>query len=86
MADWYEKIASDMGYTPTWCKEETTHEKVDREEVLKALRIIKTICIKNSDCEKCPLRSVNINERCGVTEEVPEFWEIAQEVHWSAFI
>lgn len=100
MATWYEKLVSDMGYTPTWCREENTDEEIDREEttkminrkeVLQALRTIAAVCIEYSHseggCKECPLRSQNISGGCGIVGSEPEMWDIMSEVEsWHAFV
>ena len=51
--------------------------KHTREEILKALRVIKETCEEYEDCEVCPLFT---NDTCNVTRRRPEKWEINDNV------
>lgn len=57
-------------------------ERENKEEILKALRTIKGVCIAHALCENCPLSK---NERCVVNEQIPEEWQIKSTDTWTAF-
>ena len=63
----------------------------EREEILKALQVIKSTCEQYDDCEKCPLRvqegSGYWDWYCGVkSDDNPSEWKIKpQEESWRAF-
>lgn len=55
-----------------------------REEILKALHIIKNVCEESKDCEKCPFRYGF--DDCCITMGRPDDWEMPNEnTPWKAF-
>lgn len=55
----------------------------NKEEILKALQIIKKTCEKQEGCEKCPLSK---SDFCMVQGYPPQEWRIkTQETTWKAF-
>ena len=57
-------------------------EKESREEVLKALRTIKGVCLAHGLCEDCPLSK---NGDCVINNKIPEEWQIRSTEKWTAF-
>ena len=54
-----------------------------REEILKALQVIKGTCEKQEECAKCPLCK---NEICVIQDQPPIEWKIQkQDPIWKAF-
>ena len=56
--------------------------KYPKEEVLKALVIIKETCL-HGDCESCSLEGKY--EECGLYDRRPDEWEIKEIDVWKAF-
>ena len=55
----------------------------DREEILKALQVIKSTCKQYDNCDRCPLSK---NGTCVLLEQPPENWKIVnKEPIWRAF-
>lgn len=59
--------------------------KHTKEEILKALHIIKDICQDEStDCDNCPFG--NDEDLCRIKDRIPANWEINKEDSvWRAF-
>ena len=57
-------------------------ENENKEEILKALRTIKGVCMAHGRCEDCPLSK---NGNCDVQEQTPEGWSIRSTDKWTAF-
>ena len=63
----------------------------DREEILKALQVIKSTCEQYDDCEECPLRTADKKQfefcSCEIKNKgYPAEWKIKpQEESWRAF-
>ena len=56
----------------------------NREEILKALETIKSVCKSQPNCNGCPLSDKN--GYCGVQDIEPEKWCIRYgETKWYAF-
>ena len=54
----------------------------NREEILKALRTIKSVCKAHLNCDTCPLSR---NGLCVVGRQDPENWNIKSVDTWKAF-
>lgn len=59
--------------------------KINRDEILDALRTLKELCTVQANeggCSRCPLSR---NEFCNI-DETPRFWELNEsEKDWKAF-
>ena len=55
----------------------------DREEILKALKVIQSVCKSHSNCDNCPF---SIDGCCEISYKDPENWKIRQRAQrWTAF-
>ena len=62
---------------------------VPKEEILQALKTIKTVCLYYEDhgykdCKNCPL-CMKGTDICGVTRVTPDNWEFRDNDNWKAF-
>lgn len=60
---------------------------VTQSEIIKALKVIQRVCNEASDCPYCPLRSVENDKSCSLTEyeDIPKYWELNDPSDWRAF-
>ena len=67
-------------------KKEIDGVVVEAKSILTALKIIKTVCEDNVNCDNCPMRAKEDN-RCLVRRNCPAKWEI-NEPHepWRALL
>ena len=57
-----------------------------QDEILNALRVIKETCEEAGECENCPLRNKEYNDKCYLMETAPLDWKIrANSGTWRAF-
>lgn len=58
--------------------------EAEKKELLSALKLIRAVCEKQTNCEDCPL-SCNYDE-CSITKALPSNWNlIDDEPNWRAF-
>lgn len=56
----------------------------NRQEILKALELIKGICQKQENCDKCPFGTHDCY--CILKDRIPEEWQLNDtESLWRAF-
>lgn len=58
---------------------------MNTEEILKALKLIQSLCGLFDQCTYCPLYQTSI-EGCGVKHIDPVDWDIHELHQWRAFI
>lgn len=61
--------------------------KEKKEELLKALEVIKSVCKETKTCLECPLRCNSEVPKCYIYKRMPNAWatKCEQEEHWRAF-
>lgn len=61
--------------------------KEKKEELIKALEVIKSVCKEAKTCRLCPLRCTGEIPNCYVYNRMPNAWstKCEQEEHWRAF-
>jgi hypothetical protein len=57
----------------------------ERQQIILALKIIKSECKNHARCEDCPLYSLEGISVCGVRKDMPRNWEINDNEKWKAF-
>lgn len=59
---------------------------MNKEEILKALEVIKKVCSEVEKCNKCPLSNVK-TDMCYMKDLMPEEWRIKsnKDERWKAF-
>ena len=61
-------------------------EKINPEELLEALTVIREVCRQNAECNTCPLRDKDYEDGCFIlqTDKVPSNWIIKAPDKWRA--
>lgn len=60
--------------------------KHTKEEILKALHVIKDTCKENEHCFNCPFHKISTAVSCQIVKIKPSHWEIKKsEEPWRAF-
>lgn len=56
-----------------------------RNEILLALKIIKSECKNHSKCEDCPFHKESSSNLCAISRDTPASWDINDDEKWKAF-
>lgn len=60
--------------------------KHTKEEIIRALEVIKETCVERAECEGCPFFNGAVPFNCKIQHGNPEYWKINNEqVVWRAF-